>query len=656
MSLGVSLFIPFPRTTLEPASVISLRILDRDGNLLREVLSDEEGRSRWVFLPNISQNVILATLAAEDSRFYEHPGIDIRAITRAVIQNIRARKAISGGSTLTQQVVKNIYRFPRNWFWKMVEIWYALRLEISRSKDEIITQYLNRIPYGNQTFGINAASWFYFDKPPAHLSLAEAAFLAGLPRGPSLYNPYRHEYRAKKRQREVLRRMLNKGMITREEYRRALIEPLNLVPPERSFRAPHFSDLVLSRISPRERQSISSIRTTLDFQLQKDVEVLVKNYVQSLKKWEVSNAAVLIMDNKRGEILSLVGSANFFDSDHSGQVSGAVSLRQPGSALKPFTYALALEQGMTPATLILDTEIRIRTKGMDYVPRNYDGKFHGPIRLREALACSYNVSAVKVLERIGMESLLHRLKKLGFESLDRGVDYYGLGLTLGGGEVTLLELTRAYSTLARSGVFKKEKIFLEIKDIQGKAKSFPEGSSVRVFSPQVSYIITHILADRDARIPAFGEGSVLSLPFPSAVKTGTSGNFRDNWAMGYTPHYTVGVWVGNFDGSPMRSVSGVSGAGPLFRDIMLLLEKREKRSNFGFTTPEGLVEVYVCPQSGMLVGSSCCGKIKEIFIKGTEPKEVCNFCPGTLLANSRSGKQRIGILDEEEEWSCRESS
>jgi len=301
-------------------------------------------------------------------------------------------------------------------------------------------------------------------------------------------------------------------------------------------------------------------------------------------------------------------------------------LRQPGSALKPFTYTLALEKGMNPATLILDAQIRISSNGIDYIPRNYDGKFHGLVRLREALACSYNISAIKVLQRIGVESLLDRLKKLGFDSLSKGADYYGLGLTLGGGEVTLLELVRAYSTLANSGVFKKEKIFLEINDIQGKAKPLPEDSPLRLFSPQVSYIITDILADNDARIPAFGAGSVLSLPFPCAVKTGTSGNFRDNWAIGYTPHHTVGVWVGNFDGKPMRNVSGVSGAGPLFRDIMLLLQERESIANSNFTMPDGLIEVYVCPHSGMLAGSSCPGRIKEMFIKGTEPGEYCNLC------------------------------
>lgn len=624
--LALSLYIPFSPELLQSTSVVSLRILDRNGYLLREVLSDKEGRSQWVSLKDISPNVILATVAAEDSRFYEHWGIDTRAILRATLQNIRARKIISGASTLTQQAIKSIHHFPRNWFWKFVEIWHALRLEISLSKDEIITQYLNRIPYGNQTFGINAASWLYFDKPPSHLSLAEAALLAGLPRGPSIYNPYRYFLRAKKRQEEVLRRMLNKGVVTQEEYRRALEEPLNIIPPQVSFRAPHFSDFILSRIPLKERQNISSIRTTLDIELQKDIETFVKNCVESLKEWKVTNAAVLIMDNERGEILSLVGSADFFDSHHSGQVSGVTALRQPGSSLKPFTYALALEKGMNPATLILDAQIRIRSNGIDYVPRNYDGKFHGLVRLREALACSYNISAIKVLERIGVESLLDRLKKLSFDSLNKGADYYGLGLTLGGGEVTLLELVRAYSTFARSGIFKKEKIFLDINDIQGKTKPLPEDEPVRLFSPQVSYIITDILADNDARIPAFGAGSVLSLPFPCAVKTGTSGNFRDNWAIGYTPHYTVGVWVGNFDGKPMRNVSGVSGAGPLFRDIMLLLEKREKRINSNFAIPEGLIETYVCPHSGMLAGSSCPGRIKEIFIKGTEPKKVCNLC------------------------------
>lgn len=633
---GITLYIPFPQEAFKPAPIISLRILDRNGILLREVLSDEEGRSRWVSFEDIPQEIILATLAAEDSHFYKHIGVDLKATLRAIIQNIRAGKIISGGSTITQQVVKNIYHFPRNWFWKIVEMWYALRLEISLSKEEILTQYLNRLSYGNQIFGVNAASWFYFDKPLSHLSLAEAAFLAGLPRGPSIYNPYQHFSRAKKRQREILRRMLNKKMITEKEYKRALKEPLKLVDPQIAFRSPHFCNFILAKISLKDRQNICSIRTTLDFQLQKDIEALLKSYVRSLKEWEITNAAALVMDNESGEILSFVGSADFFDSSHQGQVNGVTSLRQPGSTLKPFTYALAIDQGMTAATLIEDTQIHIRVGGVEYLPKNYDGKFHGLVRLREALACSYNVSAIRVLEKIGVDSLLRKLKELGFTSLNREANYYGLGLTLGNGEVTLLELVRAYSTLARGGIFKREKLFLEIKDIRGKRKPLPDLPSVRVFSPQVSYIITNILADRDARIPAFGEDSCLNLPFPCAVKTGTSGNFRDNWTIGYTPHYTVGVWVGNFDGKPMKNVSGISGAGPLFRDIMLLLEKKEKREKIHFPIPEELVKVYICPRSGMLATSSCPGKIKEIFIKGTEPEKVCNLCSCSFFVKDNS--------------------
>ena len=635
LTLALSLYIPFPPVLLDPASLVSLRILDRNGYLLREVLSDEEGKGRWISLQDISPNVILATVAAEDGRFYEHWGIDIGAILRATFQNIQSRKIVSGASTLTQQVIKSIYHFPRNWFWKLAELWHSLRLEVSFSKDQIIAQYLNRIPYGNQTFGVNSASWLYFDKPPAHLSLAEAAFLAGLPRGPSIYNPYRFFSRAKQRQEEVLRRMVSKGLVTQEEYIRALEEPLRTIPPRVPFRAPHFSNFVLARIPVEERQGISTIRTTLDIELQEDIETLVKNCVESLEEWKVTNAAVLVMDNERGEILSFVGSADFFDSHHSGQVSGVTALRQPGSTLKPFTYTLALEEGMTPATLILDAEIRIRSNGILYVPRNYDGRFHGLVRMREALACSYNIPAIKVLERIGVESLLDRLKKLGFDSLSKGADYYGLGLTLGGGEVTLLELVRAYSTLARSGIFRRERIFLEIGDTKGNMIPLPEDKPLRFFSPQVSSVLTDILADSDARIPAFGEGSVLGLPFACAVKTGTSGNFRDNWVIGYTPDHTVGVWVGNFDGKAMQNVSGVSGAGPLFRDIMLLLEKKQKRRTSDFPVPDGLVEIYICPLSGMLLGPSCHGKIREIFVKGTEPDEICNLCsPAESLALS----------------------
>ena len=625
LALYLSIYIPFPKSKLEPAPVISMRILDREGRLLREVLSDEEGRCKWVNLSQVSPYVIKATIAGEDKNFFYHRGIDALAILRAIYQNIRAGRIVSGGSTITQQLVRNIYHFPRNWFYKIVEMWLAMRLENTISKQEILVQYLNRVYYGNQTYGIESASRLYFDKPASHLSLAESAFLAGLPRAPTILDPYRNFNSVRKRQIEILRRMFKNRMINLTEYNRALNQRLNLVPKDINFNAPHFCDMVLSKINSTEkRQNISIIQTTLDLKLQKEIELLLKNHIKRLENRGVTNGAVVVMDNYSGEILSLAGSVNYFDEHHDGQVNGAISLRQPGSTLKPFTYGIALEKGMTPADIIPDIETCFHTEKGDFYPANYDGKFHGPVRLRTALACSYNIPALRVCEYIGPHTLLTRLRKAGFQSLKKSADYYGVGLTLGSGEVTLLELCRAYSAIARGGIFKREKIFLKILDREGREIRLKiKNGSTLIFSPQISYILTHILSDRDARVPAFGYNSPLNLPFQCAAKTGTSKDFRDNWVIGFTPKYTVGVWVGNFDGKPMHNVSGITGCGPLFRDIMLLLERRGTGGDF--RKPSGLTEISICPLSGKIPNSHCPGKIQEIFIKGTEPVETCSY-------------------------------
>jgi penicillin-binding protein 1C len=601
-----SIFIPFPKRLLEPAPVISLQILDRKGRLLREVLSDEEGRSRWVTLNDVSPNLIKATLAIEDFRFYRHPGIDLLSIGRALLQNIRHRRVVSGGSTITQQVIRNIFHHPRTLPYKILEAWYALRLEQTLTKDEILTQYLNRIPYGNQTFGIEAASHLYFNKPSSHLSVGESAFLAGLPKAPSLYNPYRYLGRAKRRQSEVLRQMYRKGLITHHEYRVALTQPLNLTPKEIAFAAPHFCDWILKKYTSKERRSLSTIRTTLDLEIQQEVEKILATHIKRLSKKGVSNGAVIVMENKSGDILAMVGSADYFSSRYDGQVNGALALRQPGSTLKPFTYGLALERGFTPASIIPDIPTHIGKSGEDFRPQNYDKRFHGPVRLRVALASSYNVPAVRVLKEIGVESLLRTLKEIGFENLKEDADYYGLGLTLGSGDVTLLELTKAYRLLATGRIFQRE----------------------------TTYLLTHILSDEDARMPAFGRNSPLNLPFPCAVKTGTSKDFRDNWTVGFTPRYTVGVWVGNFDGSPMRSVSGITGAAPVFHDVMVYLERG--KTPLSFKIPNNLKRHYICPSSGKRPGPYCPTKMNEFFIEGTEPKEICSF-HRILKIDKRSG-------------------
>ena len=620
-----SLYVPFPRGRLSPAPVVSLRITDRNGVILREVLSDEGGRCRWVGLGDISPWLVKATLAAEDRDFYFHSGIQLPSVLRAFFQNIREGRVVSGASTISQQLVRNIYRGRRNLLSKLHETWLAVRLEHTLSKEEILEQYLNRISFGNQALGIEAASRLYFDKPASHLSLAESAFLAVLPRSPSSLNPYRNFEEVRRRQAGVLDRMQGLKLISGLERERAAAEKLNLLPAEERFRAPHFCDVVLAQIPSSDRRRLDAIRTSLDWRLQEKIETLLDEHIGALENKGISNGAVLVLDNLTGEILSLAGSRDFFSQENDGQVNGVLSLRQPGSALKPFTYALALEKGLTAASLLEDSETQVSTLEGYYSPRNFDRKYHGPVSLRNALACSYNVPAVRVLEALGPDLLYQRLKSLRFDSLKKGPGFYGVGLTLGNGEVSLLELGRAYACLSSGGLYRGERSILGLLPQGGRNGFVPTraGATHRVFSPQVSYIITHILSDADARISAFGYNAPLDLPIMAAAKTGTSKDFRDNWTLGYSPRYTVGVWVGNFDGEPMHNVSGISGCGPLFHDVMLLLHGGDAGREF--PRPDGVIRAPVCPTSGLRPSPQCPGQIEEIFIKGTEPKETCGF-------------------------------
>jgi len=619
-----SFYIPVPKRKLNPRPVISLLITDRDGVPLREVLSDEGGRCRWVSLDEISPFLVKATIDAEDRHFFVHSGINPYAIARAFIQNFRNQKVVSGASTITQQVVRNVYRFRRNLFSKILEAWLAVRLEHSLSKEEILVQYFNRIFYGNQAYGIEAASRLYFDKPASDLSLAEATFLANLPRSPSYLNPYLNYRAAEMRQKELLLRMAGRGSIAKDESQRALEEKICLIPAQEKFRAPHFCDYVLAQIPGEKRSGLSSVRTTLDYSLQEKIEILLKNHLGLLEKKGITNGAILVLDNSSGDILAMAGSKDFFDERNDGQVNGILALRQPGSTLKPLTYALALEKGLTAATIIEDVPTQFPTLDGHFAPENYDEKFHGPIRLRSALASSYNIPAVSVLQKLGPELLYRRLKDLEFASLQQAPEFYGVGLTLGNGEVTLLELTRAYACLARNGLSLRERSILEYGRKDGGAfLPSQEQEGRRIFSPEVSYIITHILADTDARVPTFGYLSPLNFHFPVAAKTGTSKDFRDNWTIGYTPSVAIGVWVGNFDGRPMHNVSGMTGAGPLFRDVMLLVSSRNK--NEGFREPTNLAHRAICPLSGMLPSVHCPGTIDEIFLPGTEPRVTCSL-------------------------------
>ena len=619
-----SFYVPVSKRKLNPSPLISLLITDRNGLPLREVLSDEGGRCHWVSLNEISPFLVKATIHAEDRHFFVHSGINPLAIARAFLQNLRNQKVVSGASTITQQVVRNVYRFRRNLFSKIWEAWLAVRLEHSLSKEEILVQYFNRISYGNQAYGIEAASRLYFDKPASDLSLAEAAFLATLPRSPSRLNPYRNFRAVEMRQRELLHRMAGRGTIDKDDVERALEEELCLSPAREKFRAPHFCEYVLAQIPGEKRSQFSAVQTTLDFSLQEKIETLLKNHLGLLEKKGITNGAVLVLDNFRGDILTMAGSKDFFDERNDGQVNGTLAFRQPGSTLKPLTYALALEKGMTAATIIEDIPAQFLTLDGHFAPENYDEKYHGPIRLRSALASSYNIPAVSVLQKLGPDLLYRRLKDLDFASLQQSPQFYGVGLTLGNGEVTLLELTRAYACLARQGLALKANSILKFsqKDSEDLSLSQDQDGS-RIFSPGVSYIVTHILADRDARVPTFGYFSPLNFRFPVAAKTGTSKDYRDNWTIGYTPSYTIGVWVGNFDGQPMHNVSGITGAGPIFRDVMLLVSTRTK--NEDFREPTNLVHRAICPLSGKLPSARCPSTIDEIFIAGTEPRAPCSL-------------------------------
>jgi penicillin-binding protein 1C len=568
----------------------STRVLDRHGRLLREIRSDDQTRARPIPLDRISPHMVEATLAAEDRRFREHGGIDPLALGRAMLQNLRGLRVVSGASTLTMQLARLLRGGDRTLGNKFVEMALARRIERTLSKDRILEEYLNRAPYGNGFAGVEAAAWGYFRKSAADLSLGEAAALAALPRSPELYDPYRHLDRVRARRDRILERMRGAGTIDEARLRRARAEPLRFHPPLRRFEAPHFVEWVRAE-APRAAE----IRTTLDLDLQRRVEVLVERTVRDLRERGGRDAAVVVIENATGDLLAYVGSADF-DDPEAGQVDGARALRQPGSAVKPFTYALAFERGYHPASILPDLPARYRTGDRgDYQPRNYDGRFHGPVRAREALANSYNVPAVFLADALTPAALLETYRAFGLDMLREGPDYYGVALTLGDGEVTLLALAGAYATLARGGRRIPTRALLE--------PTPPPEPERRVVSPLTAWLVTDVLSDRRARVAAFGEGNVLELPFPVAAKTGTSKAYRDNWAVGYTREITVAVWVGNFSGEPMGSVSGITGAGPLFRDVMLAaMEGRHARRT---PAPDGLVPLRLCALSGRPAGPDC---------------------------------------------------
>ncbi len=714
--LGWALFGYLLPRRLDPADLLyrpaipSIIIADRQGRVLYEAIDPRGNKHVPLALDEIPHACRAATLATEDANFYHHPGVDPIAIARAAWLNWRAGETISGGSTLTQQLARNLLltqeeRQERTLRRKLREAWLAWRLERRYSKDELLALYLNTTYYGHFAAGIEAASQAYFGVHAAELDLAQCALLAGLPQSPAQYNPIENPDAARGRQAVVLGLMVRHGYLAAAEAEDARREALAYASTPFPVRAPHFVMWTLGRLEtllPAERIAAGDLRvtTTLDLDWQAAAEQIVARRLAQLRPCTAApdplpgvncdadadparraeNAALVALDPATGAVVAMVGSPDYFDASISGALNASLSLRQPGSAIKPLTYAAALDPARasragraawTAATLIADLRTAFATaEGAPYVPNNYDRIYHGPVTVRQALANSYNIPAVKALDYVGVEELIDMAVALGIPWQRGGASAggqarqpvaqpptadqwsvpadetprYGLSLTLGGGEVRLLDLTAAYAALANAGRPVEPYGIARVTTLDGQEVLFEAARSADArppaIDPRVAYLITDILSDDHARQPAFGAGSVLELDRPAAAKTGTTTDWRDNWTLGYTPDLVTGVWVGNADNTPMKGVSGVSGAGPIWHDFMLAVHKDRPRS--AFAVPAGLAQVEICADSGLLpecpAGDARCAAPRpvtpdadiiacphrrlEYFIPGTEPVEV----------------------------------
>jgi 1A family penicillin-binding protein len=633
------------------------RILDRNGDLLYEIIDPNAGRRTYVTLDKISPALVAATIATEDKDFYNHPGYDVFAIIRAIWQNYTTGQTVSGASTITQQLARNILLSPeersqQTYLRKAREIILAAEITRRYTKDQILELYLNQIYYGNLAYGIEAAAETYFGTTADKLTLAQAAFLAGLPQSPSVYDIYTNREATLGRDQQVLALM---AQVSYEQNcikvsnssqpicvspadaaeAAAEIRNYNFQPPVINMRYPHWVNYVRSQLeSNYDAQTIYhsgfTIYTTLDPALQDYAQQVVASQIAKLTANNATDGALVAIRPSTGEILAMVGSTDYYNTAISGQINMAVSeTRQPGSSIKPVNYVAAFEKGWTPATLIWDVPSEFPPSGdpndprPPYIPVNYDGKFHGPVTVRTALANSLNIPAVKTLQFVGVygdHGFIAMANRMGITSLNRSD--YGLSLTLGGGDVSVLEMTGMYSVFANGGVRIPPVSILKIVDHLGNVvyqyNTPPQGE--QIVSPQHAYLITSILSDNQARAMEFGTNSVLNLPFPAAAKTGTSNDFRDNWTLGYTPDLVTGVWVGNADYTPMVNTTGLTGAAPIWSQFMQYAVPYVTNGHPSpFVRPPGIVEETICALSGTLPSQWCKATRTEIFAADQPP-------------------------------------
>jgi penicillin-binding protein 1C len=617
--------LPSPTNLSHNTASYSSQIFDRHGTLLYTLYTDRN--QTFVPLNKIPKQIQQATISIEDKDFYRHGAVDYRGIARAAY-SIAVHKQLQGGSTLTQQLVKTSLLSPeRTWERKFKEVILAFATEVMYNKDKILEMYLNQVPYGGTSYGVEAASQAFFGKHVGELTLAESAYLAGLPEAPSTFSPFgSHPELGKERQGEVLRKMAEQGYITTKARDAALKEELKFEKITNPIKAPHFvfyvKDFLVKKYGEkRVEQGGLKIYTSLDLRLQDYVQATVASEVAKLKINKVGNGGSIVMQPGTGEILAMVGSKDYFDPEH-GNVNITLSQLQPGSSIKPINYAVGLTKGYSAATPFVDAPICFpQATGPAYCPRNYDGKFHGIVNMRDALGNSLNIPAVEMLKLNGLESMIKTANAMGLETLT-DPSRYGLSLTLGGGEVTMLNMATAFSVFANQGYRIDPQPILKITDREGQIveEYKPPSSPIfgkRVLSSEVSYIISDILADNKARYLAFGPDSELKIDKQHvSVKTGTTNDYRDNWTIGYTPSYLVATWVGNNDHTPMVGVvSGITGAAPIWHDIMAhILDGKKPEIP---QKPPKVVGKYVCGATGQVAkdGQQCSNRY-EYFIKG----------------------------------------
>ncbi len=669
-AVGVWLFgdLPAPADISQRLVPPSVRIVDRNGRLLYDVLDAEYGRHTNLTLSQIPLTLQQATIATEDRNFYANPGVDVQGIARAFWINLRGGEVLAGGSTITQQVARNLLldadeRADRSVRRKLRESWLAWRVARQLPKEEVLALYLNQMNYGALAYGVEAAAQTYFGKPAVDLTLAESALIAGLTQAPALYNPFTNPDAAKTRQLVVLDLMRKADFITQDAHDLAVRQPLQYAATPYPVNAPHFVMMVQAELdalfTPQQLYESGglTVRTTLDLDWQQHAETILAEQLVRLNhpadggpSHNAQNGALVALDVPGGEVRALVGSPDYFDAESGGAINMAIQPRQPGSALKPLIYAAALDAETPPvwtaATMLPDVRTAFTTnEGESYVPVNFSRDEHGPVLLRQALASSLNIPAVLTLDAVGVDAAVALAEEAGIHTLG-DPDEYDLSFALGGGPVRLLDLTAVYGAFASGGYRVTPHLILDVTDAQGEVvyTAVPP-DPVQVLDERVAWLISDILSDDEARLLGFGRNSLLNIGRTAAAKTGTTNDFHDNWTVGYTPDLVVGVWVGNATNEPMHDVTGLSGAGPVWHYFMrtVLAGQPDKP----FAQPPGMVMVEVCALSGLLPTEDCPYRQREWFLAGTQPVEMDSFYQRVtldratgLLANAATPPER----------------